>query len=150
MLFVRSYFVWAEIILIVNFFNLSSLYSRHNTNPRFIHIPATSGPLAWTFVALYWNGAIAARAEGLAARIVANIFIWGILAYGFFFLVAYKVCTNITWSLQQLTSYRTTPLASLSVSWLRPSALDNSPPRLLLSNGSLPSSLWEFSLSLLS
>jgi len=90
MLFVRSHFVWAEIILIVNFFNLSSLYFRHNTHPRFIHIPVTSGPLAWTFVALYWNGAIAAGAEGLAARIVANIFVWGILVYGLFFLVAYK------------------------------------------------------------
>ncbi|TVY42393.1 hypothetical protein LOCC1_G005373 [Lachnellula occidentalis] len=90
MLFVRAYFVWSEIILIINFFNLSSLYFRHNTHPRFIHIPATSGPLAWTFVALYWNGAIAVGAHTLPARIVANIFIWGILVYGGFFLVAYK------------------------------------------------------------
>ncbi|TAQ91612.1 hypothetical protein B7494_g122 [Chlorociboria aeruginascens] len=90
MLFVRSHFVWAEIILIVNFFNLSSLYFRHSTHPRFIHIPVVSGPLAWTFVALYWNGAIAVGAHNLAARIIANIAIWGILVYGGFFLVAYK------------------------------------------------------------
>jgi len=90
MLFVRSYFIWAEVILVVNFFNLSALYFRHNTHPRFIHIPATSGPLAWTFVALYWNGAIAVNSHHLAARIVANVAIWGILVYGLFFLVAYK------------------------------------------------------------
>jgi len=90
MLFVRSHFVWAEIILIVNFFNLSFLYFRHNTYPRFIHIPVVSGPLAWTFVALYWNGAIAVNAHSLIARIFANVAIWGILVYGLFFLVVFK------------------------------------------------------------
>lgn len=93
MLFVRSHFIWAEIILIINFFNLTSLYFRHNTYPRFIHLPAVSGPLAWTFVALYWNGAIAVyRPDNLVARIFANVFIWSILVYGLFFIFAYKVC----------------------------------------------------------
>jgi len=90
MLFVRGHFVWSEIILIINFFNLSSLYFRHNTHPRFIHIPVVSGPLAWTFVALYWNGAIAVNAHTLPARILANVAIWGILVYGLFFLVTFK------------------------------------------------------------
>jgi len=90
MLFTRSHFIWAEIILIINFFNLSALYFRHNTGPRLIHIPAVSGPLAWTFVALYWNGAIAVNAHGFWARILANVAIWGILVYGGFFLIAYK------------------------------------------------------------
>jgi len=103
MLFVRSHFVWAEVILIVNFFNLSSLYFRHNTHPRFIHIPVVSMPLAWTFVALYWDGAIAVHAHSLAARILANIAIWGILVYGLFFLVAYKDYT-IGFSLSVLTA----------------------------------------------
>jgi hypothetical protein len=91
MLFVRGHSIWGEIILIINFFNLSSLYFRHTTLPSFIHIPVVSGPLAWNFVALYWNGAIAVNATGLAARILANVAIWAILAYGFFFLVTYKV-----------------------------------------------------------
>jgi len=39
---------------------------------------------------LYWDGAIAVGAHHLAARILANIAIWGILVYGFFFLIAYK------------------------------------------------------------
>jgi len=91
MLFVRSHFIWAEIILIINFFNLSSLYFRHPTLPTFIHIPVISGPLAWNFIALYWNGAIAFNAEGLVARILANLAIWGILAYGLFFLFVFRV-----------------------------------------------------------
>jgi len=90
MLFVRGHFLIAEIILIINFFNLSSLYFRHATHPRLIHIPAVSGPLAWTFYALYWNGAIVVNAHSLPARILANIAIWGILVYGWFFLVIYK------------------------------------------------------------
>ncbi|KAI9741481.1 MAG: hypothetical protein M1818_004287 [Claussenomyces sp. TS43310] len=90
MLFVRSHFIWAEIILIINFFNLSSLYFRHPTYPRFIHIPVVSGPLAWTFIAIYWNGAIMVNAHTLPARILANIAIWGILVYALFFLTAYK------------------------------------------------------------
>jgi hypothetical protein len=98
MLFVRSHFGWAELILIINFFNLSSLYFRHNTYPRFIHAPVASGPLAWTFVAIYWNGAIMVPHPGsLVARIFGNIFIWSILAYGSFFIVVYKDYTMGFW-----------------------------------------------------
>ena len=91
MLFVRSHFVWSELLLIVNFFNLSSLYFRHNAYPRFIHTPAVSGPLAWTFIAIYWNGAIAVHApNSLIARIFANIFVWSLFVYGEFFIITYK------------------------------------------------------------
>lgn len=90
-LFVKSHFWWAEVLLIINFFNLTFLYFRHNTYARFIHVPAVSGPLAWTFIALYWNGAIAVNAHTLPARIFANVAIWGILVYGAFFIVVYKV-----------------------------------------------------------
>ncbi|KAI0802153.1 DUF1774-domain-containing protein [Xylaria sp. FL0064] len=91
MLFVRSLFGWAELIIILNFINLTSLYFRHNAYARFIHLPVVSGPLAWTFVAIYWNGAIMVpNAQTLVARIFGNIFIWSILAYGLFFIVIYK------------------------------------------------------------
>lgn len=91
MLFVRSHFHWAELILVINFFNLTSLYFRHNTYPRFIHTPVCSGPLAWTFVAIYWNGALMVpHPTHLVPRIFANIFIWSILVYGLFFIVIYK------------------------------------------------------------
>lgn len=92
MLFVRSHFAWAEVLLVINFFNLTSLYFRHNTYARFIHVPAISGPLAWTFVAIYWNGAImVTHPTSLVARVFGNIFIWSILGYGMFFIVVYKV-----------------------------------------------------------
>lgn len=89
-LWVRSHFVLAELLIIVNFFNLSFAYFRHSTTPRPIHVGTIAGPLAWNFVALYWVGARAVHSDGLPARIVGNIFIWGILAYGAFFLVAFK------------------------------------------------------------
>ena len=92
MLFVRSYFAWAEVIIILNFINLSSLYFRHPGYARFIHTPVVSMPLAWTFVAIYWNGAIMVpHPASLVARIFGNIFIWSILVYGLFFIIVYKV-----------------------------------------------------------
>jgi hypothetical protein len=90
MLFVRSHFWWAELLLIINFFNLSFLYFRHATYPRFIHIPVVSAPLAWTFVAVYWNGAIMVNAHTTVTRILGNVVVWSILVYGLFFLAAYK------------------------------------------------------------
>lgn len=79
-----------EILLIVNLFNLTLLYFRHPTTPRFVHIPIVSAPLAWTYIAILWDGAAAVNARSLPARIVANIFIWGILVLGAFFLLTYK------------------------------------------------------------
>ncbi|KAI1817845.1 DUF1774-domain-containing protein [Poronia punctata] len=91
MLFVRSLFGWAELIIILNFINLSSLYFRHPGYARFIHGAVVSGPLAWTFVAIFWNGAIMVpHPEALVARIFGNIFIWGIMGYGLFFIFFYK------------------------------------------------------------
>lgn len=91
-LWVRAHFWLAELLLVVNFFNLSLAYFRHSTTPRLIHIGTVSGPLAWNFVALYWVGAvaIAKNPNNLVARVVANVFIWGILGYGIFFLAAFK------------------------------------------------------------
>lgn len=55
-----------------------------------IHIPIVSAPLAWTYVAILWDGAAAVNAQNLPARIVANIFIWGILAIGAFYILLFK------------------------------------------------------------
>jgi hypothetical protein len=89
-LFTRSHFWLALFLLVLNFGNLSLAYFRHSTAPRTIHVGTVSGPLAWNFVALYWVGAIAVHSNHFAARIVANVFIWGWAGYGMFFLVAYK------------------------------------------------------------
>jgi hypothetical protein len=89
-LWVRSHFWLAEFLLVINFFNLSFAYFRNPTSPRAIHVGVVSGPLAWNFVALYWCGAVSIHTNHLAARIVANVFIWGWVGYGAFFLAAYK------------------------------------------------------------
>jgi hypothetical protein len=119
MLFVRSHFHWAELILVLNFFNLTSLYFRHNTYPRFIHTPVVSMPLAWTYVALHWNGALMVHhPTSLVARIFGNIFIWGILAYGSFYIVAFKVQHRPRHGIDLAANLcaRTTPWASPSAS----------------------------------
>jgi hypothetical protein len=90
LLWVRSFFWIGELLLVINFFNLSALYFRHPTTPLLIHLPVVSGPLAWNFIALLWCGAAMVNAHTLVARILANVAIWGILGYGLFFLVTYK------------------------------------------------------------
>jgi len=90
MLFVRGYYWIAELLLVINFANLTAAYFRHPTSPRLLHIGAVSGPLAWNFVGLYWCGALAVNTNHVAARIVANVCVWGWVGYGAFFLAAYK------------------------------------------------------------
>ncbi|EFX05992.1 histone deacetylase [Grosmannia clavigera kw1407] len=91
MLFVTGHFVLAEIVLAANFINLSTLSMRHPlaSHPlALVHLPTVAGPLAWTFVALFWNGAIAVpHAHSLFARVTANIFVWSILGYGLLFIL---------------------------------------------------------------
>jgi hypothetical protein len=90
MLWVRGHFWQGELLLIVNLFNLTLLYFGHPTTPLFIHLPVVSAPLAWNYVAILWDGAAMVNAHTLPARIVANIFIWGILVLGGFFLLTFK------------------------------------------------------------
>jgi Fungal protein of unknown function (DUF1774) len=103
MLWVRSHFWFAELLLIVNLFNLLSLYFRNPKCVRFIHIPVVTAPLAFTFMAIFWNGAVMVHAHDQVARIFANIVIWGILGVGGFYLVAYKDYT-IGFELSYLTA----------------------------------------------
>ncbi|OAA61316.1 hypothetical protein ISF_05395 [Cordyceps fumosorosea ARSEF 2679] len=96
-LFAGRHFHWAEVVLVANLVNLVSLYFRHNKHPRFIHAPVVSGPLAWTFVAIYWNGAIMVpHQDSLVARVFANVFIWSLLAFGLFFLGDYTMSFSLS------------------------------------------------------
>jgi len=90
MLWVRGHFWQGELLLIINLFNLTLLYFGHPTTPLFIHMPIVSAPLAWNYVAILWDGAAMVNAHTLPARVVANIFIWGILVLGGFFLLTFK------------------------------------------------------------
>lgn len=90
LLWVHSRFWIAELMLILNFFNLTALYLRYSTTPRFVHVPVVSGPLAWTFVAILWNGAAMVGAHSFVARVLANVVVWSILVFGLLFLVAFQ------------------------------------------------------------
>ncbi|KAF4126859.1 Fungal protein of unknown function (DUF1774) [Geosmithia morbida] len=104
MLFVRSHFYWAEVFIVVNLFNLTSLYFRHSSYPRFIHTPVVSAPLAWTYVALFWNGGIMVpHSTGFIARVFGNIFIWTLLLHGLGYITVYKDYT-MGFSLTVLTA----------------------------------------------
>lgn len=87
LLWTRNQFWGAEIILIAHFINQTVTYWRHSGLPVFVHLPAVAGPYAWTLMALFWNGAVAVHSHNLPGRIVANIFIWVILAIGLFSIV---------------------------------------------------------------
>lgn len=112
LLWVYGRFWVAEIILILNFINLSLQYLRYSTTPRAVHIPVVSGPLAWTFVAILWVGAAATGAHNLAARILANVVIWAILVFGLLFLVAFKDYT-IGFELSILSACEHPPILSM-------------------------------------
>lgn len=87
LLWVRSRFWIAELMLILNFLNLTVLYYRHHRTPLLVHCPVVSMPLAFTYVALFWNGAAMVNAHSLAARIVANVAVWTFVSYGAFFVI---------------------------------------------------------------
>jgi len=89
-LWVRGYFGWALLLVILNWFNLTLTYFRYPKHPKLIHIAVLALPLAFTFVSLYWVGAAAVHARNLPSRIIANIFVWTWLVYGGFYLVAFK------------------------------------------------------------
>lgn len=81
----------------VNFFQLTFAYFRYSpklsgdSRPAVVtHLAVLAGPLAWTFVALYWDGAAAVHAHHFAARVAANIFIWTWAVYGGFYLFVFK------------------------------------------------------------
>lgn len=61
-------------MVISNFVNMSALYFRYHNYPLFIHSSLVSGPLAWTFFALYWNGFIIPQESNLV-RVIGAIFI---------------------------------------------------------------------------
>lgn len=89
-LWCRSYFWEALLLLAINFIQLTFAYFRFPNKPRNMHIAVVAGPLAFSFVALFWDGAAAAHANHAVARVVANVFVWTWVVYGMFYLVVFK------------------------------------------------------------
>lgn len=96
-LFGTEHYIWSEIVIIINFINLLSLYVSHRpyalrpfSTWALVHIPTTAMPISWASYAIFWNGAVAFHATGLAARIVANILIWDLLLVPALFMVLFR------------------------------------------------------------
>lgn len=93
-LFVNSLFILAEVVLALNLINLCVTYFNHPRCWRIIHTAIISGPLSWTIVAMYWNGALMIPDPTSApCQVAGQISIWGILAIGAFFAWEYQVCS---------------------------------------------------------
>jgi len=90
MLWCRSHFIIAEVIQVIQFLQLTSLYLRHATLPRWIHTPVVAMPLSFSFFLVLWNGAVMVNCHGVLCRILAHITIWGVVVYAGFFLVVFK------------------------------------------------------------
>lgn len=102
LLWVHNRFLIAEVVLALNLFNLTSLYFRHLKTPHFVHCPVVTGPLCFTFMAIFVNGAVMVGSDSFAARICANVAVWWVLIYGLFFLIAFKDCV-VGWELSVLS-----------------------------------------------
>ena len=90
LLLVHSRINWGEVVLILNWFNVTALYFRHLRLPFFVHIPIVAGPLAWSYVVLFTNGAAMINSSGTAATTLANVALWSWMLYGLFFLAAFQ------------------------------------------------------------
>lgn len=88
-----SNFPLAGIVLLLDFFNLSSAYRRSLCGSMLQHISVASGPLSWALVELLWNGAmLMPQRESMVAGILGAVCIWVIPGGGVFCGIAYKVC----------------------------------------------------------
>lgn len=83
LLFVKKHYFFSEVVLILNFFNILSLYFAHKTyslrpfsNWFLIHMSTAAFPFSWLLVAIFWNGAVLFHIHKLFGRIIANITIW--------------------------------------------------------------------------
>lgn len=94
----KHFYIWSEVVLVVNLFNLLYLYVDHKpygvkplSKWLAIHPPTAALPLSWVMYAIFWNGSVAFQAhKGFVARIFANIFIWEFLVVPAVFLVLYN------------------------------------------------------------
>lgn len=97
LLFAKGHYILAEIVLIINLFNILALYTSQApyklqtlSNVFLIHMPVAALPFSWLLYAIFWNGAVMVGSQSLAGRIVANVFIWNFLLVPTFFLAIYR------------------------------------------------------------
>lgn len=97
LLFSKGHYIWAEIFVILNLLQMAFFYVASKTHTQtsvvnyvLVHSTVTAMPLSWLFYTLFWNGAAMIGSNTLAARIVANVFIWNFLFVPLFYLVVYR------------------------------------------------------------
>ncbi|EGW32436.1 uncharacterized protein SPAPADRAFT_61504 [Spathaspora passalidarum NRRL Y-27907] len=99
-LFIHKHYFWSEVVLIINLFNVSYLYTKHKsysikpiTRFGLIHVSVAAMPFSWLLYAVFWNGALMFHVrEKLWTRILANIFIWNFLGIGSLLVYAFDDC----------------------------------------------------------
>ena len=118
-LFERLAFEWAEFVLVMQLINLCRLYFANRHMDSLSRISIACPPLAWVFVALYWNGAIIVKAivgHNNVAETIGDFFIWSIAGFGLFFFILFKVCDTAP-PIFRLTSWQDSAM-SFFLSWL--------------------------------
>lgn len=97
LLFSNGHYIWSEIIVAINFLQIAYFYISSSTHSYtslvdyiLVHATVTALPLSWLLYTLFWNGAVMVGSNALAARIVANVFIWNFLFVPLFYLVIYR------------------------------------------------------------
>ena len=96
-------------MIVLNLCNLTSLYFRHTKTPGFVHYPVVTGPLCFTFVLMFVDGAVVVESHSLLARICAHLALWWVLFYGLFFVVAFKDYA-VGWELSMLSLGEISPV----------------------------------------
>ncbi|CAH6721252.1 hypothetical protein CLIB1444_05S06964 [[Candida] jaroonii] len=92
-LFKNRWYLLSEILVIIQLFVILNNYLINKVysfkplkNYLIINLTVGSLPLSWIFMTLFWNGSLMIHSKGLAARILANCFIWDFLIIGWVFL----------------------------------------------------------------
>lgn len=91
LLFAWSCLWWMEVVLVLNLTNMTALYFRCRRSPWLIRSSMASGPLAWTFFAVLWNGATLLSQTVVADRPAGSSFLWWIFCFGVAFASTCKV-----------------------------------------------------------
>lgn len=96
LLFVNKHYFWSEVILVINFVNIISLYFEHKTYSirplsswAMVHLATAAFPFAWLLVAIFWNGAVWLHVHKFFGRVVCNILIWWLLLIPEFFVLIF-------------------------------------------------------------
>ncbi|OAA57030.1 histone deacetylase [Niveomyces insectorum RCEF 264] len=97
LLFAGGWFFLAELVLLVNFLNLTSASLRHAPPRPASRLAALDSNSAAGATTTSGNGAHRTRLLVLPGRLVANIFVWALPAYGLFYLGVYGDYTIGAW-----------------------------------------------------